>query len=341
MFILVLALLLAGPPRAEGAPPRARLLTSFPEPYLGQAFILSMEIQRGSRSGAIHVRWPNMDNLAVEAHLPATVRRVGNGGEVVEYLHRLVRPLRSGSLLLAPGQGSLPLATLPELQVNVRPLPTKGRPEGFTGLVGQLDYRLEDPTGRGRRQIFLHLKGDADLSRATAPLSTRDGDTLTLLDDQQQQQGKISTRQLRFLYTPADNGAGELHVRLAWFDPQSGSYRRSYSADSNRHVWLALLLIPALLPGLAALRRRSKRRQRLHRWLGEKSLPGDRQQRLMQLAAAGGSEILLLELLHFWQQRDRRFSTQSDGRGLNPSPEMVRKLLKHFDKIDKQGTFRP
>ncbi|ORJ60469.1 hypothetical protein B5V00_07855 [Geothermobacter hydrogeniphilus] len=340
-FIITALLLIATASRAE---PGARLLVSNPEPYLGEAFVLSVAVHRDRLSGIINVNWPAVAGLAVEAQLPGTVhRRTGpRSDEVVENLRRLVRPLRSGPLLLTAataGGRSLRMQPAP-LQIHVRPLPQLGKPARFSGMVGQLDYRLVDEVGRGRRQVVLELNGDADLTRAQSPLSARPGDLLTLLDEQLQRRGNIFVRRLRYLYSPADGGRGELRVGLNWFDPRTGRYHQTGvdGQQPSRRLLPATIALLMLL-ATAFLYRQTRRTRHLRAWLDEEHPCEPRRQRLAQLAAAGGSEELLTQLERYWQLRDRRFAAGGQADDVSVPPELRRALLR-TGLTTKRGHFR-
>ncbi|PNU21295.1 hypothetical protein C2E25_03105 [Geothermobacter hydrogeniphilus] len=338
--IITALLLIATGIRAE---PGARLLVSNPEPYLGEAFVLSVAVHRDRLSGVVNVSWPAVASMAVEAQLPGTVhRRAGpRSDEVVENLRRLVRPLRSGPLLLTAttaGNTSPRMQPAP-LQIHVRPLPQQGKPARFSGMVGQLAYRLVDEVGRGRRQVVLELSGDADLTRAQSPLSTRTGDVLTLLDEQLQRRGNIFIRRLRYLYSPADDGRGELRVRLNWFDPRTGRYHQTGAGgpQPSRRLLPATIALLLLAAAATFLYRRTRRNRHLRAWLDEEHPDAPRSRRLARLAAAGGSEELLTQLERYWQQRDRRFAADGQAGKASLPPAARRALLR---MIDKHGSFR-
>jgi len=319
-------------PCAEGA---TRLLTSQPSPYLGQEIELSLEVRQPAAAPALRVQWPEMHGLAVEARLPSTVRRRENArGEVVEYLSRLVRPLRTGQLML----GRIPGRTL---QLTVRPLPVTGRPADFSGMVGRLAYRLEDPTGTGRREVILTLEGDADLSLAGTPLAAPEGDHLTLLDTRLDNKGRSLVSRQRYLYVPADDGPGLLQVKLNWFDPYTGRYCRvGNEAPASPLRWLTLpALLTLLLAGILFKRRRTEKKIAL-RWIAEEGCRGSRDMRLAHLAATGCPEKTLLQLQAYWRVRDHRFSAGSGQLPPPPPRDLVRSLRKAIGEIDKCRSFR-
>lgn len=226
-----------------------RLLTSNLRPFVGESLVITMEIIRPERlSQPLSPIWPKMNGLVFEESLPSVARRLSVAGEtrIVESLRRVVRPLRPGKLSLQEAAVSIggTHSRAPELRLMVAPLPTHDVPDTFSGAVGAIDVHLES-AGSGRRQVSLRLNGRADLNNLPSPLTTGHGDRLILLEDENQGQWPERKRLLRYLFLPADNGSGELAVKLSWFDPQTKSYLR-YD-DTKRSSAFGFLLRAILL----------------------------------------------------------------------------------------------
>lgn len=118
-------------------------------------------------------------------------------------------------------------------EIEVRPLPTEGRPEGFTGAVGEFKFdRAEIPndwkTGEPQ-QITARLSGSGNFVLMKAPeLSPADGwksysgkDEFTAGD----QASFSGSKMFQFSAVPRKGGAQEVALIFSYFDPAAEQYK--------------------------------------------------------------------------------------------------------------------
>lgn len=122
-----------------------------------------------------------------------------------------------------------------EVKINVKPIPVEGRPETFSGAVGQFSIRYELDKQPWRTNEASSLKiiisGTGNLKPAKSPAITLP-DALELYDpiesnDQVYSNGQINaTRTIEYSLIPRKTGRVQLPtLTLSYFDPKSGSYR--------------------------------------------------------------------------------------------------------------------
>lgn len=118
-------------------------------------------------------------------------------------------------------------------QIEVRPLPTEGRPKGFTGAVGEFklepvqfptDLRTGEP-----QQIDTSISGQGNFALVKAP-------TLTPEENWKSYEGKdeftasdnasfSGTKKFQFSAVPRKGGDQEVSLAFSYFDPASGAYK--------------------------------------------------------------------------------------------------------------------
>ncbi len=118
-------------------------------------------------------------------------------------------------------------------EIEVRPLPTEGRPAGFTGAVGQFKFdRAEIPrtwnTGEPQ-QIKALLSGSGNFSLLNAPeltpaesWKTYEGKDEFTAGDQASFSG---TKSFQFSAVPRKGGAQNAALTFSYFDPAAESYK--------------------------------------------------------------------------------------------------------------------
>ncbi len=338
LLLLLIFLLLARPAPAAI---RARLLVSNPSPYIGEAIRLTLEIRRPAQVAApLRPLWPALTDLLLVAEPPGQVRRLVDApGTVVEHLHRIVRPLRAGSLRVAGAavlQGGRRTA-IPPLTLHVRALPRRNRPPSFDGAVGRLGVSVRPDRAAGTLEIV--LTGDADSRLLAAPRTSDTGRELLLLTSRERGRWPDRQRLLRYRL-PAD---GRFRLSLSWFDPADGRYHRVVHprpfAWRPRH----LALLPVLLL-LAWAGRRGWRLRQLDRLLRDDLAGLPYAERLEHLRRAGIEDRLLAELAAHWHRTDRRFAPDAPATGEKGRDRLrppLRLRWKMAAGIDKRRLLRP
>jgi BatD DUF11 like domain len=118
-------------------------------------------------------------------------------------------------------------------EIEVRPLPTDGRPTGFTGAVGQFKFERVDlpstwSTGEPQ-QISARLSGSGNFSLLNAP-------ALTPAESWKSYPGKdefapgdqasfSGTKSFQFTAVPRKGGAQEAALSFSYFDPAAEAYK--------------------------------------------------------------------------------------------------------------------
>lgn len=126
-------------------------------------------------------------------------------------------------------------------EIEVRPLPTEGRPAGFTGAVGK--FKLERPevpanwkTGEPQ-QIGVQVTGSGNFSLANSPeLVPANGwksypakSDFTAGDET----SFSGTKSFRFSAVPRKGGEQEASLAFSYFDPDAGSYQTVTTAPQK------------------------------------------------------------------------------------------------------------
>lgn len=129
-------------------------------------------------------------------------------------------------------------------EIEVRPLPTEGRPNGFTGAVGEFRFdAVEIPTDwkNGEpQQVGVRLSGKGNFALMNAPeltpadaWKTYPGRDEFVAGDQASFSGSKS---FQFSAVPRKGGAREAALDFSFFDPATGSYKRLTSAATKVQV---------------------------------------------------------------------------------------------------------
>jgi hypothetical protein len=243
---LAIAGLVAG--EAAAAPPAclARASSVPPEGRPGQQLIWRLEILR--RADVSAVEWlepPGFPGFRAE-WLPGQPELPGVIQDGVEYAARVEEralfPERAGEFLIAPkglrcqlADGTAILAGIPATRIQVAPLPERGRPPDFGGLVGRLVVEAQAHPRRlalgasVRLEVTLH--GDANLWDARDPLAGAAGLADVEVFPQRPRLeldhgAQLFVRRV-FVYdlVPAREGRLEIPaLRVPYFDPQAGGY---------------------------------------------------------------------------------------------------------------------
>ncbi len=142
-------------------------------------------------------------------------------------------------------------------EIEVRPLPTEGRPAGFTGAVGDFKFDSEEipntwKTGEPQ-QITARLSGSGNFALMNAP-------DLTPADAWKTYPGKgeftagdeasfSGSKSFQFSAVPRKGGAREAALAFSYFDPAAGAYRTLTS--QGREIQVAGEDIPEDKPAAA------------------------------------------------------------------------------------------
>jgi len=123
----------------------------------------------------------------------------------------------------------------PVLKLNVKPLPENGKPDNFSGAIGNYDVRV---TGSNTNVISLNdaytlrmtILGAGDLKQIQAPdlgLSAEDFDLYEPKTSEKvyESKGKISgTKTFEYVFLPKRTGRFEVTPSFSYFDPESATY---------------------------------------------------------------------------------------------------------------------
>ncbi|PLX95898.1 MAG: hypothetical protein C0621_02975 [Desulfuromonas sp.] len=345
-FFVITTLLLL-PLTVQGADEvSVRLLASNLSPYVGEELALTLELLAPPRPTApLSAIFPIPNGFSGEELPLAPPRR--EGSLLLQSLGKTIRPLLPGEQRLSGlgvRVGDAILLAEP-LTLRVQPLPLTGRPDGFTGIVGDLDMTLM-ADGVGNREIVLTLCGTAPLATFPAPTPhLPQGERLLFLgsDLQGSAPGERVLRR-RYLYLPGDGERGGLTFSLTLFSPRLQSYQRlkvgqSYKAPALPSAQILPLLNGAALLGIILVTWQRWRHQSLRATLTYLLRPGwERQSRdesYRQLSERGVPPKHLTSLSKLWQKQDQaRFAPQ---KGSPPTSREERELARSLRKaVDKR-----
>jgi hypothetical protein len=129
-------------------------------------------------------------------------------------------------------------------EIEVRPLPTEGRPEGFTGAVGEFAFdQVQIPqswkTGEPQ-QVAARLSGSGNFALMKAPVLTptdswkiyEGKEKFTAGDDASFSGNKV----FQFNAVPRKSGETEAALAFSYFDPAAGKYQTITSAVTKIQV---------------------------------------------------------------------------------------------------------
>ncbi|HBT83609.1 MAG: hypothetical protein A2005_08945 [Desulfuromonadales bacterium GWC2_61_20] len=334
---------------SDAIPPQARLLVSNPAPFVGEEFLLALEIRSAGRPGAIAPRWPGLDPFAaVELPFPPPRRETtGTTTWLVQRAEQALLPLAPGSFTLS-GAGAESGGTFiaaPATTVRVRPLPAAGRPAGFAGAVGEAAMTLTAP-GSGSREIVLTLRGPAPLDAFPLPVPHlgRAERLVPLSDSVSGAAPAERQRTLRYLYLPGGGRQGELRFTLPLFQPQEERYlllEVGLIRRQSLYLWLSggLFLFTPVLLWLWRRRRHPAPRtlaEVLTRLVGPPVSGLSRQQIAAALQQRGIPPQLLDDLRRHWAVEDaERFApglATMPPEGRETATGLARRLRKAVDK---------
>ncbi len=129
-------------------------------------------------------------------------------------------------------------------EIEVRPLPTEGRPAGFTGAVGEFKFDSAEIPGTWKtgepQQITSRLSGSGNFSLMNAP-------TLTPADAWKTYPGKgeftagdvtsfSGSKSFQFSAVPRKGGAQDAALSFSYFDPTAGAYKTLTSEAARIQV---------------------------------------------------------------------------------------------------------
>ena len=156
-------------------------------------------------------------------------------------------------------------------KIEVRPLPKEGRPENFTGAVGE--FKLEPSklpalwqTGEPQR-IIASVSGSGNFSLMKAPelnpsevWKTYDGkDEFTPSD----QASFAGTKKFQFSAVPRKGGEYEVNMEMSYFDPTAGEYKTILSPAAKMQIAGADLVETQEEPASAVISPPTKVEERL------------------------------------------------------------------------------
>ena len=129
-------------------------------------------------------------------------------------------------------------------EIEVRPLPTEGRPDGFTGAVGDFKFegtQIPDNWKTGEpQQIVARIGGSGNFSLMKAP-------ELTPADAWKTYSGKdefsagdeasfSGSKSFQFSAVPRKGGDQEIALGFSYFDPAAGAYKTITTPAKKIHV---------------------------------------------------------------------------------------------------------
>lgn len=237
-------------PRERGAGPcRASVAVTPAAAVPGQQLLYAVRIAR--REDVRRVEWtqaPRFPDFRAE-WLPGraedTERLAGGRRFLVREEQRAIFPLRTGELVIPSAALRCTLvasaadrpepfdAQVPAARVRVRPVPVRGRPADWSGVVGPVQVQtvadpLVLPLGRALRVSVL-LRGPANLWDAAAPFAGAFGDDEVFAERPElriQAGERLQVRRF-FRFDVVPGSAGTLvvpAVRVPWYDPRTGRY---------------------------------------------------------------------------------------------------------------------
>lgn len=306
----ILTILMTGllclPVKAEEI--HVRMLVSTQRPYAGQPVRLTLEIEHPLRgTSPLRPRWPHPRGTLLVDEPPGQTARLGDD-RAVELLYRVIRPVVPGEIKLDGGgvfAGSR-FIPAPGRTLSVSPLPGKGRPANFQGLVGQIQTSVHTFTDG---TLEIELQGDADLNLINQPALCADGTPPIPLSDSTQ--GHWPTWQRTLVLSPAPDCHPRL--QLSWYDPRRLSYIVAAPPAGPGAASRAVLFIISLLLA-AGLSLELWRIRRCRRLLNRHLAGLSHRQRLHWLDRTGVPGSLLARIDRHWRQME------GQGRTANPTP---------------------
>lgn len=219
-----------------------------PTPYVGEAIILTFSFDRAVElSRVAYTPAPHTGFRSVELDFPP-------GGDKHDYFksgrRRIVQERKMALFALQPGAATIGPASIDfsvtpfsggqrlltePISIQVKPLPSAGRPADFSGLVGSagLSATLTPETGQVGESLTLTLTvaGRGNLHDVTAPVVADSGDFQVYAPEVSEQinhglNGVSGSRTFRYVLIP--RRAGDLtlgEVSLSLFNPKTAEYQ--------------------------------------------------------------------------------------------------------------------
>lgn len=229
----------------------ARLEVDNPTPYVGQQVILTMSFYQAhtvSLLGSAEYLPPTTEGLMAEAlpDEPAHTETIGGIPFAVVTRRTALFAPAPGEYTIGPAtvefrrsyMGGDESITTDPVVLKVRPLPSAGRPEDFSGIVGHLRAHLQAPADHLRvgeaMTVRLTVEGTGDLRQLQAPeLTVSDGARVYPTGEQREvgprRQGQELTigGVVNFDYLVMPQRTGTLTIApitISFFDAESGRY---------------------------------------------------------------------------------------------------------------------
>jgi hypothetical protein len=129
-------------------------------------------------------------------------------------------------------------------EIEVRPLPAEGRPEGFNGAVGEFKFDRTDISSEWKtgepRQIGARISGSGNFALMNAP-------ELSPADDWKIYPGKSDftpgdnasfsgSKRFQFSAVPRKGGEQEVALKFSYFDPNRGAYVEITSPEKKIRI---------------------------------------------------------------------------------------------------------
>ena len=118
-------------------------------------------------------------------------------------------------------------------EIEVRPLPTEGRPSGFTGAVGNFKFDLADIPSEWKtgepQQVTARLSGTGNFALLNAPTLTPADEWKTYPAKDEFRAGDEAAfsgiKNFQFSAVARKSGAREVALTFSFFDPAAGAYQ--------------------------------------------------------------------------------------------------------------------
>ena len=220
-------------------------------PWVGEQVTLTLSFTQSHRAGLVgnaHYQPPSAQGLVVESLPDDDQRTVWLDGTPYEVSTRntALFALTPGEYTIGPAEITYRRSyvraeeriTTDPITLSVRALPRQGRPEDFSGVVGQLQTRMSTPSGQVRvgeaLSLRLEVSGTGDLRQLEAPEVTVDGEARVdpggverEISPQRVRGGYLIGGRVVFDYLLVPREAGKLMVnpvRVHYFNPETGRY---------------------------------------------------------------------------------------------------------------------
>lgn len=250
----------AGTPDTQGKTLYARASVDQPAPFVGQSVLYRLEIGAAVRTRGLGWDPPDFTPFMVEpgvdehndeesrildgrrwnittVDVPLFTVQPGTVTVPATQVQATVMDRRTGGFGISLGREvGVPVNAVP---ISVRPLPTAGRPADFDGVVGRFKLQASVDTDElavgETATLTLTVSGRGSLRGAKIPVPVPD--SIRTYDETPDESvwiakdGVRSRSIFRRALVPTEPGRIQVPpVQLAYFDPESGNYRRARSA---------------------------------------------------------------------------------------------------------------